>query len=219
LDKAWVTALCTLIIRSELSGKIAWVANSRTRPIDIEILRIMKQAGCWLVAFGFESGSSESMKKMGKGATVEDSLRAARLARQVGLKIFGFFMVGFPWEHQGHLNDTKRLIYAINADFIEIHIPIFYRQTQLKEQFCNQGLMDCDDLGKDYFKTPSSGTRYLTRHQIKQFRQQVLFRYYFRVSYIINRLNEGLKNPGVLKNYAKYAIRLFRTLLSDNETS
>ena len=30
-------------------------ANSRVRPLADDTLKIMKSAGCWLVAFGFES--------------------------------------------------------------------------------------------------------------------------------------------------------------------
>ena len=38
---------------------IAWVANSRVNTIDEERLTWMKKAGCWLVAFGIESGNDE----------------------------------------------------------------------------------------------------------------------------------------------------------------
>jgi radical SAM superfamily enzyme YgiQ (UPF0313 family) len=157
LDSDWVTQLCTMIVHSELGGRIAWVANSRTRPLERETLALMKQAGCWLVAFGFESGSPESLDRMKKGATVSDSFRAMHLARAEGLKVFGFFMVGFPWEDMSHLTMTEELIFALDADFIEIHIPVPYDRTELRELCACEGLDEVDDLGKDYFRLPAAG--------------------------------------------------------------
>ena len=77
INKKWVTELCEYIINSELHGKIEWVANSRVKPLEKETLEIMKKAGCWLIAFGFESGSPETLKKIKKGATLEDNLKAS----------------------------------------------------------------------------------------------------------------------------------------------
>ena len=65
IDKNWVNELCELIINSDIGGKIEWVANSRVRPLADGTLKKMKEAGCWLVAFGFESGSEETLKNIG----------------------------------------------------------------------------------------------------------------------------------------------------------
>ena len=131
IDKAWVESVCKKINESELKGKIHWVANSRVRPLADETLKIMRDAGCWLVAFGFESGSEDSLKQMRKGAKASDNLRAAKLAKEAGLKIYGFFLVGLPWEDKSHLADTKKHIFDIDADFIEVHIAVPYYGTEL----------------------------------------------------------------------------------------
>lgn len=91
INKKWVLELCNYISNSELSGKIEWVANSRVKPLEKETLEAMKKAGCWLIAFGFESGSPETLKKINKGTRLEDNLIAAQYAKQVGLKMFGFY--------------------------------------------------------------------------------------------------------------------------------
>ncbi|GAB6094215.1 radical SAM protein [Desulfatiferula olefinivorans] len=213
LDAVWVKALCDKLIRSELHGHIGWVANSRTRPLDLETLVAMKQAGCRLVAFGFESGSDTSLKRMGKGATTADSRRAVRLAREAGLLIFGFYMAGFPWEDRRHLEATRRLIFDLDADFIEIHIPIPYARTTLARLCARDGLKPFDTLGRDYFARPATGTRRLTRAQLKRFRKRVLFTYYARPAYIAARVRDTLDNPVCLWNYGRYALRLLVNLI------
>ena len=102
IDREWVKAVCSAINNSELAGRIEWVANSRVRPLADDTLQMMREAGCWLVAFGFESGSPETLKKIRKGATVQDNLRAGRLAKAAGLKLYGFYLVGLPWEDRSH---------------------------------------------------------------------------------------------------------------------
>ena len=61
IDKIWVKNLCKLIIKSKL--KINWIANSRCDTIDLETARLMKRAGCNMIALGAESGNELTFKK------------------------------------------------------------------------------------------------------------------------------------------------------------
>ena len=90
IDHTWVSEVCEEILKSNLKYKIQWVANSRVRPLKEDTPKIMKEAGCWLIAFGFETGSEETMKKIKKGATIEDNLRAAEIVRWI--KTYDFFL-------------------------------------------------------------------------------------------------------------------------------
>ena len=127
----------------------------RVKPLSEETLRLMKGAGCWLVAFGFESGSDGSLRKMKKGASVPDNLRAARLAKKAGLKIYGFYLIGLPWEDDSDLKSTEQHIFEIDADFIEVHIAVPYYGTELYEQAKAAGVLDETVIGKDYFNAPT----------------------------------------------------------------
>ena len=214
LNHNWVAEVCEKIVNSELHGRISWVANSRTRPLALETLAMMKNAGCWLVAFGFESGSAETLRKIKKGATVEDNLCAALQAQELGLKIFGFYLVGFPWEDMSHLRDTERLIYQINADFLELHIAIPYYGTELYELAKREGLVKESILGRDYFNPPDIGTKYLSLAEVKKFRKNLLLQYHLRPSYIIHKLHGAMHNPTILKNYFRFGVRLLKQSLS-----
>ncbi len=210
IDKKWVLELCDYISNSELSGQIEWVANSRVKPLEKETLEAMKKAGCWLIAFGFESGSPETLKKIKKGATLEDNLIAAQYAKQLGLKIYGFYLIGLPWENQSNLNETKDMIYKINADFIEIHIAIPYYGTELYNIAKAEGLIDETVLGKDYFNSPTIGTKFLSINEIAEFKKNLLLKYHLRPSYIYAKLFDGIKNPKVFYNYFQFAVKLLK---------
>jgi anaerobic magnesium-protoporphyrin IX monomethyl ester cyclase len=210
MDSKWVSELCTLIVESELNNKIEWVANSRVNPIKKETLQVMKNAGCWLVAFGFESGSPDSLKKMKKGATVKANLAAARYAKEVGLKVFGFYLIGLPWEDESHIRDTVDMMYKIDADFIEMHIATPYYGTELHEIAKAEGLIDDTVLGRDYFTSPSVGTKFLSIEKIKKIQKRTILLYHLRPLYIIKKLVEAIFKPKIFLNYFKFGMRLIK---------
>jgi radical SAM superfamily enzyme YgiQ (UPF0313 family) len=213
IDRIWVKELCDRIIHSELHGKIEWVANSRVNPIEPETLQYMKQAGCWLVAFGFESGSPETLQKARKGATLDHARKAVAYARQAGLLVFGFFLIGFPWEDRSHLEATRSFIWELKPDFMELHIAVPYYGTELYRIAKEEGLIDETVLGKDYFNAPTIGTKYLSVHELEAFRRKVLLRYHSRPAYIVSKLKFAGARPKIWKNYAKFGIKLLKNNL------
>ena len=212
IDKVWVESVCNKINESELKGKIHWVANSRVRPLADGTLKLMKDAGCWLIAFGFESGSDTSLKLMRKGVKSIDNLRAARLAKEAGLKIYGFFLVGLPWEEHVHLTDTKKHIFEIDADFIELHIAVPYYGTELFNQAKKANVLDKTVIGKDYFNSPTLGTKFISMNEIVRFRKQILLSYHLRPSFILKKVFGAIGSPKILMNYVKFGFRLIKGL-------
>ena len=73
--------LCDMIIGSPLCGKIAFTVNSRTDTLSPALCEKLKAAGCFTVAVGFESGSDETLRRVGKHTTVAESREAMRMLR------------------------------------------------------------------------------------------------------------------------------------------
>ena len=212
INKNWVINLCDLISKSPLSGRINWVANARTNTIDDEILSKMKQAGCSLIAFGIESGSEESLSKMKKGTTVEINLKAVKLAKKHGIKTFGFYLTGFPWETKKHLKDTEKFIFEADTDFIEIHRLVPYRGSELFSMLEKQG-KTFNIFGEDTCKHNTNGTDYLSDKELEAFKRSVTLKYYLRPKYIAKKLFSAEITPSLLLNYLKYGIKMIKNLL------
>lgn len=87
---------CNEIVK--ISPKIEWRANSRANLVNADLLKAMKHANCFSIAFGLESGDPETLKKIAKGVTLEENIRAPWLAHEAGLEVYGCLMTGFPWE-------------------------------------------------------------------------------------------------------------------------
>jgi len=69
LDKKRLTEFCRRIseLRKELPWELRWVNALRVSDVDSEVLKMIKESGCDIISYGFESYSRvvlESMKKM-----------------------------------------------------------------------------------------------------------------------------------------------------------
>ena len=213
IDPKWVKEMCELIINSPLCGKIAFTANSRVNPLSKETLQLMKDAGCFMVAFGFESGSDEMLKTLKKGTTVEMNLRAAKWCHEVGIPFWGFFVIGFPWEKREHILATKKLIMQADPDFIEVKMALPFYGTELYEAAKEFNLLAESPLGSDFFHSAMSGTKYLSQDEVEKLRRNILLSFYLRPSYIFKKMGECVKHPSVFGNYVKYGFKMVFNLL------
>ncbi|MEJ2181646.1 MAG: radical SAM protein [Gammaproteobacteria bacterium] len=75
-----------------------WFASACVNQVDRPLLKAMKEAGCWAVLFGAESGVQKNLNTLRKGTKVEQIRRAVADAKAVGLKVTTPFIIGIPGE-------------------------------------------------------------------------------------------------------------------------
>lgn len=210
MNKKSVIELCKEIINRRLN--IAWVANSRVNTIDEERLTWMKRAGCWLVAFGIESGNDEIQRQIKKGTTQVQAREAVKLCRKTGIRTYGFYLIGFPWETREMIMDTLRLAKELCCDFSEIHIAIPYEGTEFYKIAKDLEILTETAVGHNYFSNPAVGTLYVSRDELIKIRKKALRSLYLHPRYIANTLTH-LKSLDEVKNYTRYGVRLLCNLL------
>ncbi len=105
------TELCDLIIKNKL--KMTWSCTARVDTVKPDVLAKMKQAGCWEISFGLETGSNELLQKMEKSARVEISERAINWTAAAGIRCKGLFMLGYPGETDKTIAKTKAFVKRI----------------------------------------------------------------------------------------------------------
>jgi len=71
---------------------------TRVDTVDREILTALNKVGCIQIDYGIESGSQRVLNLMNKRVTVEQNKNAIHLAKECGLKVKTFLMMGFPGE-------------------------------------------------------------------------------------------------------------------------
>ena len=127
LSRQQVVNLCRLMIEQNLN--IKWTCNSRVDYVDEEMLGLMGQAGCWMIAWGIESGNAEILHHARKGADPAKAARALAWARKAGIKNWGYFIIGLPGETEETIQQTIAFSKKLPLDIALFHIAAPYPGT------------------------------------------------------------------------------------------
>lgn len=130
--------------------EITWSCLTRVNRVDETLLLKMKESGCQYVSYGIESGSEKMLNEMGKKVGVDDILRAVEVTHRVGLRQYGFFIVGFPGESRETILDSYRLIFNSKLDGAAFNILIPLPGTRVMKYLLDKGLLSLDEMEWDY---------------------------------------------------------------------
>jgi len=114
-NKKRARKVCEEIQRRGL--KFGWSAFSRVDTIDKETLEIMRDTGCDSVGLGIESGNQEILDRIKKKITLDETRRAIKICKEVGLPAHAYFIVGLPGESPQSLRDTKEFAESLDVPF------------------------------------------------------------------------------------------------------
>lgn len=142
INKNYIKQVCDAILAN--CPDIKWSSELHVRLADDDTVSLMKEAGCYSISIGIESGNNQILKEMRKDITIEEALAACRIIKKHGLELCAFFMVGFPQETEETLNDTLKAMNAINCDSLVYSIFTPYPGTESYEFCKNNGLIGND---------------------------------------------------------------------------
>jgi radical SAM superfamily enzyme YgiQ (UPF0313 family) len=117
LNRGRVVQICEEILRRGLD--IQWKCEGRVDGVDVELLRLMRRAGCRVVAYGVESGNPETLFLLRKDITVEQSVSAFAATREAGLRSLAYMILGAPGEDTAAVRRSVRFCRQIGADYVQ----------------------------------------------------------------------------------------------------
>jgi radical SAM superfamily enzyme YgiQ (UPF0313 family) len=127
LSRQQVMGLCELMIQEKLDMK--WMCNSRVDYVDQELLSLMGKAGCWMIAWGIESGNYDILKHARKGADPAKAQRALTWSKKAGIMNWGYFIIGLPGETEETIKQTIAFSKKLPLDIALFHIAAPYPGT------------------------------------------------------------------------------------------
>ena len=207
LDRA--KEICAEIMRRGLRFPWCPRIGVRVDRVDREVLRMMREAGCYRVNFGIESGNQEIIDGIKKGITLDQVRRAVRWANEVGLETFGYFMIGLPGETEENLQETIDFALSLNLDYVKAAVTIPLPGTPLYDEWEGEGLLKGQEWWKYNFST-SARDLYdhpkLSWDTIEAYYAKFHRAFYLRPGYMVKRLKLGLVNGNILYD-AYYFLR------------
>ncbi len=164
VDVAWSKQLFQTMIRHSINEKVRWGCETRVDTATPDLFEAMRDAGCYYVGFGFESGDDRILKLCGKNFTVEQMKQAVRWAREAGLVCVGSFILGLPGETETTARKSIDLAKELNVWSVTFPIAVPLPGTELRRMAMRGdfGLRilsnDWDDYGKQAGRVMESDT-------------------------------------------------------------
>jgi anaerobic magnesium-protoporphyrin IX monomethyl ester cyclase len=206
-DEPWTIAVCQEILARGL--RVRWGSNSRVDTISAERLRWMKKAGCYVIGFGVESGSQESLDRMKKRATLDEARTAMRLCREFGIRSYGMFIIGLPWETRLDVEATIAFMRELDPDFVDVNVMYPLKGTAYYDDALAAGLFDPKDLFDGDYAHPVVRTESLSSRELAELREKALRSFYVRPKQILRVLG-AIRSPMTVGTLVRRAYGLLR---------
>lgn len=167
--------------------RFTWFASVCANQVDKPLLQAFRDAGCWAILIGAESGVQKNLNALRKATTLDQVRNAVRAAREVGLKVSTPFIFGIPGETFEEGLKTIDFAIELDPDLANFHALTPFPGTDLHAQHAKFGtisrdLADCTYQGAAF--VPYS----MTREQIHRLRQIALRRFYSRPAFLVKKL-------------------------------
>ena len=148
LRKDLVMEFCRIL--KEKSMKVTWSCPTRVDFITSELVKEMKSAGCSSISLGIESGSEDTLKRIGKNVTLDQVRRGVKIIKDEGIRIMGYFVFGFPWETKEHFEVTLDFIEELDLDVVQYNFAVPLPGTELYRLVEREGMLPPHETPLDW---------------------------------------------------------------------
>lgn len=164
-----------------------WFASACVNQVDKPLLKAFKDAGCWAILFGAESGVQKNLNAIRKGITLEQIRCAVRSAKEVGLTVYTPFIFGIPGETFEEGLKTIEFACEIDPHIANFHAITPFPGTELYDDIDKYGKMS-DELTDFTYQGAAFIPHSMTREEITMLRQIAFRRFYSRPRFIVRRI-------------------------------
>lgn len=203
--KERVLQLCHLLIQSGLNKRVIWNVRSTINAVNEEMLEALREAGCYRIFYGIESGNEAILKKLRKPVRLERTRQILKKTREMKISTFGYFLIGAPGDTRETVRQTIDFAKSLPLDFAIFNSLTAYPHTELYEKhylpFVEQ------DFWADYLTHPKPVETFMGRPwtelpdaEIRLLAHSAMNEFYFRPMQIWRALR-SVRSWHQLKRY------------------
>jgi radical SAM superfamily enzyme YgiQ (UPF0313 family) len=207
-----VIELCQSILKEGID--ITWVCQARAGSVDLEMLTLMKRAGCGKIAFGFESGSDRMLKLMNKKETIENAVESVSLCKKAGIGVEGAFILGYPGEDLKSINDSIKFALELDCETVAWFIAIPYPGTRLYYEAIEKGYLKERINWMEFAPVSNLESPMIipnfTPEELMKWKKRAYRKYYLRPKYVFMKLVK-IRSSADLKDIIR-GLRIFKAV-------
>ena len=129
ISHKWLTAFHEEVVRQ--NAQIRFECITRAERLNEEILRLLKEAGCFRIWIGAESGSQEIIDAMDRRVDVNHVKKIIQDTNAMGIETGTFIMLGYPGETEKNIDETIQYLKEAKPTHYTITIAYPIKGTSL----------------------------------------------------------------------------------------
>ncbi|MBN1905688.1 MAG: radical SAM protein [Deltaproteobacteria bacterium] len=111
----------------------------RAEHIDMDLLLLMKRAGCWMISLGIESGDDKLLSMHRQNVNSEMMREKIHMIKKAGIRTKGLFMIGLPGETVESIKRSIAFYSSLPIDEINVAKFTPFPGTPLYEKIVRSG--------------------------------------------------------------------------------
>ena len=131
----WLTAFHEEVVKQK--AQIRFECITRAERLNDEILRLLKEAGCFRIWIGAESGSQKIIDLMDRRVDVNQVKKVIQDTNALGIETGTFIMLGYPGETENDIYETIDYLKEANPTHYTITIAYPIKGTSLYNEIEN----------------------------------------------------------------------------------
>lgn len=132
----WLTEFHKEVL--EQNAQIPFECITRAERLNDDILRLLKEAGCYRIWIGAESGSQKIIDLMDRRVDVTVVKQAIQKTNALGIETGTFIMVGYPGEDEDDIHKTIQYLKEANPTEYTITVAYPIKGTSLYDEVENR---------------------------------------------------------------------------------
>jgi radical SAM superfamily enzyme YgiQ (UPF0313 family) len=195
VNKERVYKICELIIKKKLN--LSWSCEARVDCVDLDLLKIMRKAGCDYIAYGIESGSEKVLKKMRKGFTKDDVRRTFSWTKEAKIGIRAYFILGMIDETTKEMEETIDFAIELEPDIASFTLWVPLPGTDAYNEVCKNNELKDPKFWEhqivpefNFLDKPIYVPKDIKPSELMHMHQKAYRRFYFRPKYMLKQITK-----------------------------
>ncbi len=131
LDMQRAFDFCDAIVKEGMPFKWSCPNGIRADRLDEKLIGSMKRAGCFMVAFGIESGNEQEYNAINKGEKHQDIVNAVNMVQEQGIYVIGNFIIGLPYSTLMSVRETIKFAKTLGLEACVFNLLVPFPGTEI----------------------------------------------------------------------------------------
>ncbi|MBI4057617.1 MAG: cobalamin B12-binding domain-containing protein [Elusimicrobia bacterium] len=210
-NKRWMTEFCERLTAAKLD--VIWSCYAAARTMNKDILKRMKESGCWNIFYGVETGHPELMKNIQvdkKNVDADLVRRVVQWTKNAGIEVRGSFMIALPGETPALAQETIRFAVELDPDYAQFSITTPFPGTPLYTEIKQGkwGKLTTEDFSQfQAWNVVFLPEGYKNKEEVWEMEKKAFRQFYFRPKFILKKML-GIRSVEDIRRYIKGFVAL-----------